>query len=129
MQVQSTDPSSMFANSTAPVSSSTAGGGASSAASAASAAAAGSASAPTESMFLQLLVAQMKYQDPTSPQDPTQFVGELAQFSQLEQTLGIKQDTDTIVQDMSAAATTAPATTTPTTTPTTTQSPATTPAS
>jgi flagellar basal-body rod modification protein FlgD len=75
-------------------------------------------------MFLQLLVAQLKYQSPSSPQDPTQFVGELAQFSQLEQTLGIKQDTDTIVKDISAAATTAPATTTPTTTPTMTQSPA-----
>jgi flagellar basal-body rod modification protein FlgD len=110
MQVQSTDASSMFANSTAPVSSATAGGGASSAASAASQAA-GSSSAPTESMFLQLLVAQMKYQDPTSPQDPTQFVGELAQFSQLEQTIGIKSDTDAISQDLSAA--TAPPAATP----------------
>lgn len=109
MQIQSTDPSSAFAASTAPVSSSTAS---SSAASAASAAAA-SSSAPTESMFLQLLVAQMKYQDPTSPQDPTQFVGELAQFSQLEQTIGIKTDTDTIAQDMSSSST--PGATTPTT--------------
>ena len=74
-------------------------------------------------MFLQLLVAQLKYQDPTSPQDPTQFVGELAQFSQLEQTLGIRQDTDTIAQDLNAAATNAGATTTPTTTPTTNSSP------
>ena len=75
-------------------------------------------------MFLQLLVAQLKYQDPTSPQDPTQFVGELAQFSQLEQTLGIKQDTDTIVQDIGGAMT-ASASPTSTTTPNTTQSPAT----
>ena len=64
-------------------------------------------------MFLQLLVAQMKNQDPTSPQDPTQFVGELAQFSQLEQTLGIKTDADTLVQDLSSAATSAAGSTTP----------------
>jgi len=107
MQVQSADPTTMFANSTAPTSSSTANSSAASAASQA----AGSSSAPTESMFLQLLVAQMKYQDPTSPQDPTQFVGELAQFSQLEQTIGIKSDTDAISQDLSAA--TAPPATTP----------------
>jgi len=111
MQVQSADPVSMFANSTAPTSSSTANNNAASAASQA----AGSSSAPTESMFLQLLVAQMKYQDPTSPQDPTQFVGELAQFSQLEQTIGIKGDTDAISQDLSGVA--ASSATNPTTTP------------
>jgi flagellar basal-body rod modification protein FlgD len=31
--------------------------------------------------FLKLLVAQLKYQDPTSPSDPTQFLAETAQFS------------------------------------------------
>ena len=35
--------------------------------------------------FLQLLVAQMKYQDPLDPQDNSSFVAELAQFSALEQ--------------------------------------------
>lgn len=35
--------------------------------------------------FLQLLVTQMKYQDPLSPADNTQFVEQLATFSQLEQ--------------------------------------------
>ena len=49
-------------------------------------------SAPTEQMFLQLLVAQMKNQDPTSPADPTQFVTQLAQFSQLEQMIAIRSD-------------------------------------
>jgi len=115
MQVQSTDPVSAFAASTTPGVSSTSGSGSSAGAANAASAAAGSSTAPTESMFLQLLVAQMKYQDPTSPQDPTQFVGELAQFSQLEQTIGIKSDTDAISQDLSAA--TAPAATTPATTP------------
>ncbi len=35
--------------------------------------------------FLQLLVAQMKNQDPTSPMDGTQMASQLAQFSTVEQ--------------------------------------------
>jgi flagellar basal-body rod modification protein FlgD len=35
-------------------------------------------------LFLKLLVAQLKYQDPTSPADPTQFVTQTAQFSMVE---------------------------------------------
>lgn len=35
--------------------------------------------------FLQLLVTQMQYQDPLNPQDDTQFISQLAQFSSLEQ--------------------------------------------
>jgi flagellar basal-body rod modification protein FlgD len=35
-------------------------------------------------MFLQLLVAQMKYQDPSSPTDSTQYLTQSAQFSMLE---------------------------------------------
>jgi flagellar basal-body rod modification protein FlgD len=35
--------------------------------------------------FLTLLVAQLKYQDPLNPTDSTQFTGQLAQFSQVEQ--------------------------------------------
>ena len=35
--------------------------------------------------FLQLLVAQIKYQDPLDPQENSSFVAELAQFSALEQ--------------------------------------------
>src|SRR6185312_14686056 len=38
-----------------------------------------------ESTFLQLFVAQLKNQDPLNPADGTQFVSQLAQFSQLEQ--------------------------------------------
>lgn len=36
-------------------------------------------------LFLKLLVAQMSNQDPLNPQDPTQYVTQLAQFSTLEQ--------------------------------------------
>lgn len=36
-------------------------------------------------IFLQLLVAQMKYQDPLNPQDPTKMSSQLAQFNMVEQ--------------------------------------------
>jgi len=39
--------------------------------------------------FLKLLVAQIKNQDPTNPTDSTQFVGQLTQYSELEQLIGI----------------------------------------
>jgi flagellar basal-body rod modification protein FlgD len=121
MQVQSTTANPFGTTSTAPpVTGAASPGAASTGASGSSSAASsatGSSAAPTESMFLQLLVAQMKYQDPTNPQDATQFVGELAQFSQLEQTIGIRTDTDSISQDLSSAAAAASATPSTTTTP------------
>jgi flagellar basal-body rod modification protein FlgD len=49
-----------------------------------------------EQTFLKLLVAQMRNQDPTQPQDPAQFVTQLAQFSSLEQQIAIRQDLDAI---------------------------------
>lgn len=54
-----------------------------------SSAAAKSSASGTSSLdknaFLQLLVAQMKYQDPLNPSTDTQYVQQLATFSQLEQ--------------------------------------------
>jgi flagellar basal-body rod modification protein FlgD len=44
--------------------------------------------------FLQLLVAQIKNQNPLNPADGVQFLSQLAQFSQLEQTMGIKEGID-----------------------------------
>jgi flagellar basal-body rod modification protein FlgD len=49
-----------------------------------------------EQAFLQLLVAQLKNQDPTQPQDGTQFVAELAQFTSVDEELGMRQDLDNI---------------------------------
>ena len=49
-----------------------------------------------ENTFLQLLVAQLQNQDPTNPQDGTQFVAQLAQFSSLEQELQMREDLDSI---------------------------------
>ena len=60
---------------------------------------------PTEQMFLNLLVAQMKNQDPLNPTDSTQFVSQLAQFSQLEQVIGIRQDIESYAAQKAAAAT------------------------
>jgi flagellar basal-body rod modification protein FlgD len=45
-----------------------------------------------ESTFLQLLVAQLKNQNPLDPQDGTQFVAQLAQFSNLEQSIQMRTD-------------------------------------
>lgn len=49
-----------------------------------------------EQTFLQLLVAQIKNQDPLQPADGTQFLSQLAQFSQLEQLIGIRQGVDAL---------------------------------
>ena len=43
------------------------------------------ASADSKDQFLKLLVAQLQHQDPLSPQDGSDFVAQLAQFSSLEQ--------------------------------------------
>ena len=56
---------------------------------------AGGVSAPNEEMFLHLLVAQLQNQDPLNPTDSTQFVSQLAQFSELEQVMAIRGDIET----------------------------------
>lgn len=50
-------------------------------------------------MFLQLLVAEMKYQDPLEPTTNTEYVSELANFSQIEATQNVQGKMD----EMSAA--------------------------
>jgi flagellar basal-body rod modification protein FlgD len=54
-------------------------------------------------MFLNLLVAQIQNQDPLNPSDSTQFVSQLAQFSELEQVIGIRSDTDTLASSASSS--------------------------
>lgn len=48
--------------------------------------------------FLRLLVAQMKNQDPTSPMESTDYVAQLATFSQVEQSVQINAKLDGIMQ-------------------------------
>lgn len=69
-----------------------------------------------QSTFLTLLVTQLQNQDPLNPADSTQFVTQLAQFSQLEDLQNINQNVMTISGDLIAAA---PASTSTSTTPTT----------
>lgn len=56
----------------------------------------GNSGLANENTFLKLLVAQLQNQDPLQPQDGTQFVAQLAQFSNLEQNLAMRSDLDAI---------------------------------
>jgi flagellar basal-body rod modification protein FlgD len=53
--------------------------------------------------FLQLLITQMKNQDPTKPTDPTQFVSQLASFSQVEQQVNSNSKLDALLSSMEVA--------------------------
>jgi len=70
--VASSDPTSNQSQSSTPVNSSTA--------------------TQEKNMFLQLLVAQLQNQDPLNPVQGTEFVTQLAQFQQLEQSINSGQD-------------------------------------
>jgi flagellar basal-body rod modification protein FlgD len=50
----------------------------------------------SEQTFLQLLIAQIKNQNPLNPTDSIQFVGQLVQYSELEQLMGINQGVQTL---------------------------------
>ena len=54
----------------------------------------------TKNMFLQLLVAQIKNQDPMNPSDGVQFLTQLAQFQQLENGMNMSQDLAAIRADL-----------------------------
>ena len=53
--------------------------------------------------FLKLLVAQMKNQDPTNPMDSTQYMAQLASFSQVEQSVQMNQKLDQMLQSSTLA--------------------------
>lgn len=48
--------------------------------------------------FLQLLLAQMKNQDPTSPMSDTEYVAQLASFSNVEQSTQLNDKLDQLLQ-------------------------------
>jgi flagellar basal-body rod modification protein FlgD len=52
--------------------------------------------------FLQLLVTQMRFQDPLEPQENTEFVAQLAQFSSLEGTQNINESIEALSKKMEA---------------------------
>ena len=58
----------------------------------------------TKDAFLRLLVAQLQHQDPLNRADGRQFLTQLAEFTQLEQAIGIRQELAAIRQALSAGA-------------------------
>jgi flagellar basal-body rod modification protein FlgD len=73
-------------------------------------------SAKTDSnMFMTLLVAQLKNQDPLQPQDGAAFVAQLAQFNSLDNLIGIRQAMEQLLASINqpTTSTPAPATTDP----------------
>jgi flagellar basal-body rod modification protein FlgD len=50
--------------------------------------------------FLQLLVQQMQYQDPLAPEDNTQMIAQLAQFSSLEQMQNLNEGFQTFAGNL-----------------------------
>jgi flagellar basal-body rod modification protein FlgD len=66
----------------------------------------GTSSTPTSASlnydsFLKLLTAQMQYQDPTKPMDATQFVAQLASFSNVEQAIKTNNKLDSLLVSQS----------------------------
>lgn len=56
--------------------------------------------------FLQLLIAELQYQDPLDPATNTEFVAQLAQFSSLEQMTTMNENIETLVETVTDASTT-----------------------
>ena len=54
-----------------------------------------------DTTFLNLLITELKSQDPTAPMDATQMVGQMVSLNQLDQLIGIHQ----ILQDNASTAT------------------------
>lgn len=53
-----------------------------------------------QNAFLKLMIAQLKNQDPTKPQDPSEFMSQLAQFSQVTSTQNMEKSIDTLSDSM-----------------------------
>ena len=61
-------------------------------------AASGTSGKADKEMFLQLLVAQMRYQDPMNPTDSSQFLAQSAQFTALEKMQDVADKTAQLFQ-------------------------------
>jgi flagellar basal-body rod modification protein FlgD len=71
-----------------------------------------SGSGTDTNMFMTLLVAQLKNQDPLQPQDGAAFVAQLAQFNSLDQLIGIRQSIEQLANTLNNQTTTTSPTTT-----------------
>ena len=58
--------------------------------------------AQTFDTFLKLLTTQLKYQDPLSPMDTTEFTNQLTQFSQVEQAIKTNAGLDSLIAESHA---------------------------
>ncbi|MGZ4445133.1 MAG: flagellar hook capping FlgD N-terminal domain-containing protein [Nocardioides sp.] len=58
---------------------------------------AASGQGPDKTMFLQLLVAQLRYQDPMNPADSSQFLSQSAQFTALEKMQDVADQTSALL--------------------------------
>jgi flagellar basal-body rod modification protein FlgD len=67
----------------------------------------------SEQTFLQLLIAQIQNQDPLNPTDSIQFVGQLVQYSELEQLMGINQGVQSLNGGSTSTTSTSGTSTTP----------------
>ena len=70
----------------------------------------GASSLANQDVFLQLLVAQLKNQDPENPADGTAFVTQLAQFTTLEQDTQSASDLNQILTGVNSLVAALPAT-------------------
>lgn len=57
----------------------------------------GTAASEDKQMFLELMVAQLRYQDPLNPTDSGEFLSQTAQFNALEQMTKVADQTATLV--------------------------------
>ena len=54
--------------------------------------------------FLKLLIAQVRHQNPLNPADGVEFLTQLTQFSQLEQTMAMREELELIRETMTQPA-------------------------
>ncbi len=58
----------------------------------------------SKTAFLQLLVAQIRHQNPLNPADGVEFLTQLAQFTELEQIMAIRGELEALREQMAAGA-------------------------
>jgi len=68
-----------------------------------SSASAGTAASLNEGDFLNLMMDQLKNQDPLNPADPTQYMSELASFSSLDEEMQIQQSSSESASNQAAS--------------------------